>query len=62
MSKNETVRLGGNTYPHRQEIKAIGGRWDAEANVWVVEAGSMRMRGQQSAVIARLCRQGVVAL
>ena len=30
------VPIEGRTYEIRQELKALGGRWDAEAKVWMV--------------------------
>lgn len=34
----------GNTYPIRDAIKSLGGRWDAAAKAWQVPALSMRER------------------
>jgi len=34
----ETVLITGNTYPVKDEIKKLGGRWDAEARGWQVPA------------------------
>jgi len=59
MSKNDTYLLTGNTYPHRDKIKSIGGKWDADKKGWVVAAGNMRQRATQSAVIHSLKSQGV---
>lgn len=30
------VQISGNTYPVREQIKALGGRWDAVHSCWVV--------------------------
>ena len=35
---NETVLITGNTYPVREQIKALGARWDASAKGWRVPA------------------------
>jgi hypothetical protein len=36
----------GNTYPIREAIKSLGGRWDAQRKAWIVPALSMRERGE----------------
>lgn len=61
MGKNETYLLTGETYPHRDKIKSIGGRWDAGRKGWVVAAGNMRERAAQSSALHELKRQGVIA-
>lgn len=33
-----TVAISGNTYPVREKLKALGGKWDAGAQVWYVPA------------------------
>lgn len=33
-----TVAITGNTYPVKDQIKALGGRWDADAKAWRVPA------------------------
>lgn len=30
------VRIHGNTYPVREELKTIGARWDTELRVWMI--------------------------
>lgn len=30
------VRISGNTYPVRIELRALGGRWDADGRCWWV--------------------------
>lgn len=37
-SNNTTVLITGNTYPVKDQIKALGGRWDAVAKGWRVPA------------------------
>lgn len=32
------VAITGNTYPVKDQIKAIGGRWDADRKAWMVPA------------------------
>jgi len=32
------VAISGNTYPVKDQIKALGGRWNADAKVWMVPA------------------------
>jgi hypothetical protein len=33
-----TVLITGNTYPVKDQLRAMGGRWDAEAKGWAVPA------------------------
>lgn len=30
------IAISGNTYPVKDKIKALGGRWDAERKAWMV--------------------------
>lgn len=32
------ITISGNTYPVKDQIKALGGRWDADRKVWTVPA------------------------
>lgn len=34
----------GNTYPIRDAIRKLGGRWDAEQKAWIVPSLTMRER------------------
>jgi hypothetical protein len=34
----EQVLITGNTYPVKEEIKALGGKWDKEQKGWLVPA------------------------
>lgn len=34
-----TVLITGNTYPVKDQLKALGGRWDGQAKGWRVPAG-----------------------
>ena len=34
----QTVAITGNTYPVKDQLKALGGRWDGERKVWTVPA------------------------
>jgi hypothetical protein len=36
--KNATVLITGNTYPVKDQIKALGGKWDPDAKGWRVSA------------------------
>jgi len=38
MTTNTTVLVTGNTYPVKDAIKALGGRWDSNAKGWRVPA------------------------
>ena len=31
-----TVKISGNTYPVKDQLKALGGRWDAKHKAWMV--------------------------
>lgn len=33
-----TVAITGNTYPVKDQIKALGGRWNADLKAWMVPA------------------------
>jgi hypothetical protein len=33
-----TVAISGNTFPVKDQIKALGGRWNSEAKAWMVPA------------------------
>lgn len=35
---NERVPVAGNTYPVKEELKALGARWDAGEKAWMVPA------------------------
>lgn len=37
----EFVAVGGNTYPARDRLRALGGQWDATAKVWLVPASQL---------------------
>lgn len=39
----------GNTYPVRDKIKALGGRWDANSKVWMVPEEKL---GEAQALVA----------
>ena len=39
MSSN-IVAITGNTYPVKEQLKAIGGRWNAEQKAWMVPANA----------------------
>jgi len=38
--------ITGNTYSYRDVLRALGGRWDAEAKAWRLPPLSMRERSQ----------------
>ena len=41
--KNTTIWTG-NTYPIRDAIRSLGGRWDARRKAWIVPPLTMRER------------------
>lgn len=45
----QTVLVTGNTYPVKDSIKALGGRWDADAKGWRVPADKV---AQAQALVA----------
>ena len=59
MAKNSTYILSGNTYEHRRDIARIGGKWDAVRKAWIVKAGNMHERQEQSSVIHALRNKNV---
>lgn len=38
MTKTKTVAITGNTFPVKDQIKALGGKWDADSKAWMVPA------------------------
>ncbi|HWP38970.1 MAG TPA: hypothetical protein VNL18_15595 [Gemmatimonadales bacterium] len=37
------IAVTGHTYPHREAIRRLGGRWDAQRKVWwIADAGMSR--------------------
>jgi hypothetical protein len=41
--KSQTIWTG-NTFAHKDYIKSLGGRWDADRKAWIVPAMTMRER------------------
>jgi len=41
--KGQTIWTG-DTYPHRDLIRSLGGRWDAARKAWIVPPMTMRER------------------
>lgn len=37
---NPDHEVVGNSYPHRERIKSLGGRWDAKNKVWIIPASA----------------------
>jgi len=38
MSKTELVKIGGNTYPVKEKLKALGARWNGAEKCWMISA------------------------
>lgn len=38
MAQATFVEIQGNTYPVRDQLKALGGKWDASRKIWMVPA------------------------
>lgn len=45
-----TVAITGNTYPVKEQLKALGGRWNADRKAWMVPADKATLA--QSLVIS----------
>ena len=58
---SKAVRVGGNTYPHRQFLKATGFKWDPTAREWVLQISthSEEEKAKARAVIAALTDVGI---
>jgi hypothetical protein len=47
--------ITGNTYPHRDEIRAAGGKWDAARKCWRIKYhGTQAVRGRLSSLTVQL--------
>ena len=55
-----TWTLTGNTFAAKDEIKAIGGRWNPDSKSWVVTAETMREKSEKSAAVYGLRKRGIV--
>lgn len=51
--------LSGNTFAHREAIREMGGRWDADRKAWVIPYGSMREKSERGSAIYALSKRGV---
>jgi hypothetical protein len=40
----DRIEITGATFPHRELIKGLGGRWDANAKVWWFDKNSFSNR------------------
>ena len=54
-----TWTLTGNTFAAKDEIKAIGGRWDADKKAWTVSASTMSEKSSKSAAVYGLRKRGI---
>lgn len=52
-----TVAITGNTYPVKDELKALGGRWNADLKAWMVPAD----RADQARALVSGAPKGYVA-
>jgi hypothetical protein len=60
MAKNTTITLTGNTFPHRDRIKEVGGHWDGERKAWVIEnSGTGADRRRVDSLVFDLRKRGV---
>jgi hypothetical protein len=61
-SEIKTARLivaTGNTYPHRTELAAMGGRWSAVEKGWVINTPSGQQRQALASKSFALAKDGV---
>lgn len=49
------IPIGGNTYPVREQLKEIGGRWDPEQRVWMVPEQVAATARRIVSSVKRLC-------
>ena len=47
LRSTSAIYITGNTYPHRDAIRAAGGRWNKTRNRWEIEVGSATMARRQ---------------
>lgn len=40
VEREDMVAVSGNTYPVKDKIKTLGGRWDADRKAWMVPASN----------------------
>ena len=53
----KTVAITGTTYPVKDQLKALGGRWDGAAKAWMVPADT----ADQARALVASAPQGYVA-
>ncbi len=56
-----TITITGNTFAAKNEIKALGGRWDADRKCWTIDArqhDTMRGRSALSNALHALGKAG----
>jgi hypothetical protein len=53
------IILTGNTYPHRDAIKAMGGTWDPERKAWTIARETMAQWSRVQPAAYALRSQGV---
>lgn len=64
MTTSTSILVTGNTYPVRDKLRALGGRWDAAAKGWrvpvgrAIEAQGLVTRAPRAAVSARAFGSG----
>jgi len=51
-----TYRISGNTFPHKDYIRSLGGTWDKSTKTWTVVAAGKKM---QSAIESEMRRAGL---
>jgi hypothetical protein len=46
MNTTELVAITGNTYPVKEQLKALGARWNGDAKAWMVDASKVEQARQ----------------
>lgn len=53
--------LSGNTYPHRDELRAMGGEWNAATKTWAIWTSSRRVVwGRELTALTLMVCDGVI--
>ncbi len=58
----KSYKLTGNTFAAKDDIKALGGKWDAASKTWTVEVvGTMKERATLDRAVYALRSRGISA-
>lgn len=59
IKKFGSYRLSGNTFAAKEDIKAIGGKWDKPSGTWIIRTGGMSQIRQQQYALEKMRKAGV---